>query len=963
VDLVKVGTGVAATVKLEDTITENLNEGADDVILRGTVGDLAKATTLTLGANLEQLDASQTAITKLNLTGNTLNNQLIGNEADNLLVGLAGDDQLEGGAGNDILDGGVGADDLIGGTGDDTYVIDNPGDSATETSNEGNNDTVKVTYSNSATTAAMLSLSPGLVPPTPTGAQGLAGAVLGAGVAGVPLLILAAVSPDKSFTEVENLTVTGTGLFNLVGSEADNVLIGNSAGNVLWGLGGNDTLVGGLGNDTLIGGDGDDLLILDRATDMVVERSGEGSDTVRLGYNVTVPTLIDLTSAYGGNVESVQVIGSGVFNLTGNAAANRLTGNASKNILIGGEGDDVLDGGLGADTLIGGQGDDIYAIDNLGDSITELLNEGTDTVQSSITHTLGANFENLTLTGVGAINGTGNDLANVLTGNAGVNVLQGGAGDDTLYGNAGNDLLDGGVGGDSLLGGDGNDVFVIGSAADHGPGEVITGGAGDDVIRFSCTTPGQTLVLAPHVTEVEGVTISTTAGVTTGTTALNVDASAVGNGLSMTGNAGANTLTGTTLDDVLTGNSGDDQLIGGAGDDTLDGGVGIDNLQGGLGDDTYVIDNVGDSVTEASNEGTDTVKVTYSNSTATAATLSLSPGLVPLVPTGAQGLAGVVLGADVAGLPLLTIAVAAPDKSFTEVENLTVTGTGLFNLRGSEADNVLTGNSAANVLWGLGGDDTLNGGLGLDNLQGGIGNDVMLLNSVAEFAKGEVIDGGDGFDALRYTGTTAATLTLTNLVTNIEQVEIATAAGLTTGLTAINVNAAAVTSNSLTIAGNNGANVLTGTSQADTLIGNAGNDTLRGGLGNDTYQVNRGDGQDKISDIDGTPGNSDTLLYGATINPLDLVLSRQVNDLRIALHGTTDSVTIQSWYVSPTTAQVETIQAGNGSQLLNTQVDQLIQAMAAFTQQSGLSWDAAAGGAGTPDQQAQFQGILAANWQ
>jgi hypothetical protein len=124
--------------------------------------------------------------------------------------------------------------------------------------------------------------------------------------------------------------------------------------------------------------------------------------------------------------------------------------------------------------------------------------------------------------------------------------------------------------------------------------------------------------------------------------------------------------------------------------------------------------------------------------------------------------------------------------------------------------------------------------------------------------------------------------------------------------------------------------------------------------------MNRGDGRDTIAEAGF--GGSDRLVYGATINPIDLVLSRQVNDLRIALHGATDSVTINNWYADPT-ARVETIQAGNGQQLLNTQVDQLIQAMASFTTQTGLSWDAAAGGAGTVQQQTQFQGILAANWQ
>ena len=96
----------------------------------------------------------------------------------------------------------------------------------------------------------------------------------------------------------------------------------------------------------------------------------------------------------------------------------------------------------------------------------------------------------------------------------------------------------------------------------------------------------------------------------------------------------------------------------------------------------------------------------------------------------------------------------------------------------------------------------------------------------------------------------------------------------------------------------------------------------------------------------------------ATINPLDLVLSRQANDLRLAIHGSTDYVTVQNWYSAPTTAQVETIQASNGQTLLSTQVDQLIQAMAGFTAQTGLTWDQAI------DQRAQeVQTVLAASWQ
>jgi Ca2+-binding RTX toxin-like protein len=83
----------------------------------------------------------------------------------------------------------------------------------------------------------------------------------------------------------------------------------------------------------------------------------------------------------------------------------------------------------------GGLGSDTYVVAQPADVVTENVNEGIDTVRSSLTYTLGANLENLALTGSSAINGTGNTLANVLTGNTGNN---------TLTGNAGNDTLDGG---------------------------------------------------------------------------------------------------------------------------------------------------------------------------------------------------------------------------------------------------------------------------------------------------------------------------------------------------------------------------------------------------------------------------------------------------------------------------------------------------------------------------------------
>src|SRR6185295_17205218 len=137
----------------------------------------------------------------------------------------------------------------------------------------------------------------------------------------------------------------------------------------------------------------------------------------------------DASYTLGANVENLLLTGAAAIDGTGNSLNNTLTGNSAAN---------VLTGGAGSDTLLGGIGDDTYVVD-AGDTVVEAANEGIDTIQSDASYTLGANVENLVLTGAAAIDGTGNSLNNTLTGNSAANVLTGGAGADTMLGGAGDD--------------------------------------------------------------------------------------------------------------------------------------------------------------------------------------------------------------------------------------------------------------------------------------------------------------------------------------------------------------------------------------------------------------------------------------------------------------------------------------------------------------------------------------------
>ena len=173
----------------------------------------------------------------------------------------------------------------------------------------------------------------------------------------------------------------------------------------------------------------------------------------------------------------------------------------------------------------------------------------------------------------------GGNVDDTLSGLGGDDKLYGNGGNDALDGGAGNDRLDGGVGDDSMIGGVGNDVYVVDSA-----GDTITEAANEG-------------------TEVR-------------TTLASYSLAAIANVENLTGTAATGqALTGTDLDNVITGGAGNDTLNGGAGNDTLDGGLGSDSMIGGAGNNIYIVDDAGDTVIEAANEGTDEIRTTLASYT------------------------------------------------------------------------------------------------------------------------------------------------------------------------------------------------------------------------------------------------------------------------------------------------------------------------------------------------------------
>jgi Ca2+-binding RTX toxin-like protein/subtilisin-like proprotein convertase family protein len=512
-------------------------------------------------------------------------------------------------------------------------------------------------------------------------------------LAGQTLTIAAGTIIENAYTGDGNDTITGNDTANLIRSGRGNDSINAGLGNdSLFGGAGDDTLDGGAGTDSLVGGVGNDVYGVDNAGDVVTELANEGTDTVETSITYTL----------GANLENLRLAAAaGAINGTGNGADNVLTGNAASN---------VINGGTGADTMAGGAGGDFYTVDNAGDVVTELANEGFDYVYTSVSFTNWVSVEYVIATGATVLTGTGDANVNTFDGTVRFNGV-------TFLGLGGADVLYGSNYADSLDGGDGNDIILAYLAVNGA--DTLSGGNGDDV--YYLFQSGDMIIENSG----EGFdTLYTQANVTL---AANIEQAVVyGAATSVTGNSGNNNLFGLNSNNslVLNGGDGNDWVMGSNQDDTLDGGTGNDILQGlggtnrmvgSAGDDVYYSTSATDVIVEAAGEGRDTVYASYN-------VAALAADVEQLVSFG-----GATIGNG---------------------NSLANTLYGNNNTVGMSLD----GGAGADLIFGSNFADTIIGGSGNDILVGLSGNDLFKYISNGNMGDDLVIDFITGADRIDLSG-------------------------------------------------------------------------------------------------------------------------------------------------------------------------------------------------------------------
>ena len=566
--------------------------------------------------------------------------------------------------------------------------------------------------------------------------------------------------------------------------------------------------------------------------------------------------------------------------------------------------------------------------------------------------TLWGNAGNDTLYG-----GTGNDT---LYGNAANDLLYGDAGDDTLYGNAGNDTLIGGEGKDYLVGGEGDDVYIF----NKGDGEdVIEEANGSDTIQFGAGIKPDDVIAkvvggsnanlelsikntndkitvyrhfgyfdysnyghedAPYQ-QIEKVTFAdgtvwtledihdkahNMSGTESGDTYYASDQSAI----IFRGLGGNDFITGSIANDLLYGDAGDDTLWGNAGNDTLYGGTGNDTLYGNAGNDLLYGDAGNDTL--EGNAGNDTLVGGTGNDRLEggegndAYVFSKGDGLDTVVDT--SGIDTIQFGEGISPDDIVAKVVQVQDSSYVNLE-LSIKGT----------DDKITVRQHFGYNYYNSYQETPD-----YQIEKVVFADGTIWDLETIHEKAHNMSGTDKEDNMRALDKSATTLH--GLAGNDSLV-----GGIANDL----------------LYGDAGDDTLYGNAGNDTLIGGEGKDYLVGGEGDDVYIFNKGDGEDRIFDANGL---ADEVRLGH--ESIDVVFERVNSSLRVRMPGSLDAITIDSWY-NGDAYKIETFKSTDGNVITHTQIESLIQAMASFQNDTGMTWEQA-----LSEQPSQVRSIVQEYW-
>ncbi|WP_432507187.1 calcium-binding protein [Pseudomonas aeruginosa] len=868
------------------------------------------------------------------LSGGLGNDSLYGYAGNDLLQGDEGHDILYGGAGDDTLVGGLGNDYLYGEAGNDVYRFDRGWGQDTIQNNDSNTNKVDAIEFGSGISANDILLnrdSDNLVLTLKNSTDRITvssyfnqDATSNYRLEEIRFVDGQVLNIDTVKSLVQQATDGNDRLFGyavadtLSGGLGNDSLYGYAGNDLLQGDEGNDTLYGGAGNDTLVGGLGNDYLYGEAGNDVYRFDRGWGQDT-----------LINSDS----NIDKTDTIEFG-------------TGIRAEDIILSRNSDDLI-------LLLKGSSDRI--------TVSSYFNQ--DAAGSyRLEEIRFVDGQVLNIDAVKALVQKGTTESDRLYGYAVADTLSGGLGNDSLYGYAGNDLLQGDEGNDTLYGGAGDDTLVGGLGNDYLQGE-----AGNDVYRFdrgwgqdtvynydSSTSRVDAIEFGTGI-RAEDITLSRNSddlilllkGSTDRITVssyfnqdaagsyrleeirfvdgqvLNIDAvkalvqqATDGNDRlygyavadTLSGGLGNDSLYGYAGNDLLQGDEGNDTLYGGAGDDTLVGGLGNDYLYGEAGNDVYRFNRGwGQDTIQNNDSNTNKIDAIEFGSGISANDILLNRDSDNLVLTLKNSTDRITVSSyfsqdATSNYRLEEIRfVDGQVLNIDTVKSLVQQATdGNDRLFGYAVADTLSGGLGNDSLYGYAGNDLLQGDEGNDTLYGGAGNDTLIGGADSDYLYGE-----DGDDRIE---------------------------------------------------GNNGNDTLYGGAGEDTLIGGSGNDYLAGDAGNDIYQLGNGWGQDTINNYHTESNALDRLEFTDNITADKLWFSKSGNNLEINLIGASDKVSISNWY-SGKNYQISQFTAADGKTLLESQVQNLVNAMSSFGVPAGGESEM------TVEQRQQLEVIIAANWQ